>query len=81
VPILTWIFREKWFWVIVLALITIILTPFIIVAVMLDLPPILRLVGMVLLVVCWGVAGAYREWTKRKREEEEKMEKSKVLPA
>jgi hypothetical protein len=60
-----------------LALITIILIPFIVVAVMLNLPPIFRVVGMVLLVLCWGMAGAYKEWTKSKREEEEKMQKEK----
>jgi hypothetical protein len=81
VAILAWIFKEKWFWIVVLALITIILTPFIIVGVMLNLPPIFRVVGMVLLVLCWGVAGAYKEWTKSKREEEEKMQKSKAPSA
>jgi hypothetical protein len=81
VAILAWIFKEKWFWIVVLALVTIILTPFIIVAVMLNLPPIFRIVGMVLLVLCWGVAGAYKEWTKSKREGEEEMQKSKAPSA
>jgi hypothetical protein len=33
-------------------------------------------VATVLLVVCWGVAGAYKDWRKEKREQEKKMEQS-----
>jgi hypothetical protein len=72
---LTWIFREKWLWIILLAMISVILVPFIIITVILDLPPILRLVATVFLVACWGVAGAYKEWAKEKREQEKKMER------
>jgi len=72
---LAWLFRERWFWIVFLALVTIILAPFIVVSVILSLPPIFRLVSMIVLVVCWGVAGAYKEWTKSKREEANKQEK------
>ena len=72
---MTWIFKEKWFWIVILALATIVLAPFIVVSVMLNLPPVFRLVGMIVLVVCWGAAGAYKEWTKSKREEAEKQKK------
>lgn len=72
---MTWLFRERWFWIVFLALVTIILAPFIVVSVILSLPPIFRLVSMIVLVVCWGVAGAYKEWIKSKREEANKQEK------
>lgn len=72
---MAWLFRERWFWIVFLALVTIILAPFIVVSVILSLPPIFRLVSMIVLVVCWGVAGAYKEWTKSKREEANKQEK------
>ena len=74
--ILAWIFKEKWFWIIFLAMVSIILVPFIFVTIILGMPPILRVVATVLLVVCWGVAGAYKDWMKEKREQEKKMEQS-----
>jgi hypothetical protein len=74
---LAWIFREKWFWIVVLALATVILAPFIVISFVLALPPIFRLVSTLLLVICWGVAAAYKDWVKSKREQEEKMEKAK----
>lgn len=76
VAILAWIFKEKWFWIIVLAMITIIVLPFIIIGVILDLPSPLRLVATIGIVLSWAVAGAYKEWVKSKREEEERMKKS-----
>ncbi len=57
--------------------VTIIVLPFIIIFAILNLgDPILRVAAIVLLLVCWGVAGAYKDWTKNKREEEEKMKKA-----
>jgi glucan phosphoethanolaminetransferase (alkaline phosphatase superfamily) len=75
VVILAWIFKEKWLWIIVLSVVTIIVLPFIIILAILNLDPILRIVAVIFLVVCWGVAGAYKDWTRSKREEEEKMKK------
>lgn len=74
--VLAWIFKEKWFWIIILACVTVILVPFIIVSIMLSLPPIYKIIGTVLLVVFWGAAGAYKDWTKEKREAEKKVEPS-----
>jgi Na+/H+-dicarboxylate symporter len=73
--ILAWIFKEKWFWIILVALVSVILIPFILVTVILSMPPILRVVATALLVLCWGVAAAYRDWMKEKREQEKKMER------
>jgi hypothetical protein len=71
---LAWIFEEKWFWIIILACASIILVPFIIVTIILDMPPYLRAIATVALVVSWGLAGAFKDWTKEKREQEKKME-------
>jgi hypothetical protein len=70
---LAWILKEKWFWIIVLAVGLIVIVPFIIITIILEMPPYLRVVGVVLLVLCWGVAGAFKDWTKEKREQEQKM--------
>lgn len=71
---MAWLFKEKWFWLILLALVSVILIPFILVTIILNLPPILRVVATVFLVVGWGVAGAYRDWLREKREQEKKMQ-------
>lgn len=71
---MAWLFREKWFWLILLALVSIILVPFILLTIILNLPPILRVVATVFLVVTWGVAAAYRDWLREKREQEKKMQ-------
>jgi cell shape-determining protein MreC len=70
---LAWIFAEKWFWLIILVCASVILIPFLIVTLILNFPPYLRAVATVALVVSWGVAGAFKDWTKEKREQEEKM--------
>lgn len=72
--ILAWIFKEKWFWIILAALLSVILIPFIVVSAILNLPPVLRVFATVLLVMCWGVAAAYKDWVKEKNEQEKKME-------
>jgi len=73
--ILAWIFKEKWFWILLTVLVLIILIPFMVIMAILNLPPILRWVATVLLILCWGVAAAYKEWIKEKHEQEKKMEK------
>jgi hypothetical protein len=45
----------------------------------LNLPAELKIVATVAIFICWGVAAAYKDWVKSKREEEEKTEKSKPL--
>jgi len=73
----SWIFKEGWFWFIVIALASIIIVPFFVVEAILNLPPIFRGVAMVVLIFLWGAAGAYKEWVKSKREEEKKMKSTK----
>jgi len=74
VTILAWIFQDKWFWIILVALLSVFLIPFVVVMVILNLPPVLRVFGTVLLVLCWGVAAAYKDWVKEKNKQEKKME-------
>jgi hypothetical protein len=73
--ILAWIFKEKWFWILLTVLVLMILIPFMVIMAILNLPPILRWVATVLLILCWGVAAAYKEWIKEKHEQEKKMER------
>jgi len=74
---LSWIFRQKWFWIIFLALVAIFILPFILILFVLALPGDLRLIMTILLVIGWGVAAGYRDWVKsRRKEEEEKQAKA-----
>jgi len=60
----------RWLWTIVLAVILVVTLPFLIIMVILYLPPEARLVATVLIIVGWGVAAGYREWVTSKRKEE-----------
>ena len=71
---MAWIFTDKWFWIILVGLLLVFLVPFIVVMAILNLPPVLRVFATVVLVLCWGVAAAYKDWVKEKREQEKKME-------
>ena len=66
------VLKEKWFWIIVLAVSLVIGAPLLVVWVILNLPPLYQLLATVLLVVLWGVAAGYKEWVIEKRKEEEK---------
>jgi len=70
---MAFLLREKWVWIIIAMLIAVILVPFMIVLVILNLPSFLVPVAIVALVLCWALTSAYKEWTKDKREQEEKM--------
>ena len=67
---MSWILREKWYWTIVLLLITILIVPFFVVIFILILPPDIRLFMTILLVIGWGVAAGYKDWVTHKRKEE-----------
>jgi len=66
------VLKEKWFWIIVLAVSLVIGAPLLVVWVILNLPPLYQLLATVLLVILWGVAAGYKEWVIEKRKEEEK---------
>lgn len=68
---LTWIFSEKWMWIIILGIIAIITIPLITVWIILKLPPALRLVATILIILGWGIAAGYRDWVLSKRREAE----------
>jgi hypothetical protein len=68
---LSWILSEKWFWIIALAVVAVFIVPFFIVSFILALPPELRVIATLLLIVGWGVAAGYKDWIQNKRREEE----------
>lgn len=76
---MTSVLKERWVWIIILALTGVLVVPLMVIILILNLPAELKIVATVAIFICWGVAAAYKDWVKSKREEEEKMEKSKPL--
>lgn len=71
------VFKQNWFWLMVLFVTIILTVPFIVIYVVLLLPPIWGpAFFMVALIVVWALVSGYKDWVTAKRKEEE--EKSRV---
>jgi hypothetical protein len=66
---------NKWLWIIIGAMCTIVMVPFLIMFVALSSPPWIGTTILILVIIGWGIAGGYKEWSLHKR----KDEKTKVL--
>ena len=74
------VFKEHWFWLIVIFATMIVSVPFIVIYVVLLLPPIWGpAFFMVAMIVVWAVVSGYKDWVISKRKEEE--EKRRVNTA
>jgi uncharacterized membrane protein len=69
---LTWILRERWLWIIIVAVILIITLPLTVIWLILNLPPTARLIVTIVIIMGWGVAAGYRDWLVARRKEKEK---------
>ncbi|MCJ7423328.1 hypothetical protein MUP01_03560 [Candidatus Bathyarchaeota archaeon] len=67
---------DRWFVIIVLAVILIIVTPLLVVLVILQLPSWLALVATISIIVLWGVVSGYKDWIMSRRRESEEQVKS-----
>jgi cellulose synthase/poly-beta-1,6-N-acetylglucosamine synthase-like glycosyltransferase len=67
---------DKWFWTIVISVALIIIIPLIVIWIIFYLPPELKLVATICIVILWGVVSGYKDWVVSKRKSEE--EKSKI---
>jgi len=63
------ILSEKWFWIIVLSLILILVGSMVIVLVIVYLPSPYNAILTILIIVVWGIAAAYKDWLKEKEKE------------
>jgi len=61
---------NKWLWVIIGASCTIVIVPFLIMFVALSSSPWVSTTVMILVIIGWGIAGGYKEWSLHKRKEE-----------
>jgi hypothetical protein len=62
---------DKWFFVTVLAVTLVVAIPLIVIWLVLQLSPELRLVATVAIIVLWGVVSGYKDWLVSKRKEKE----------
>jgi hypothetical protein len=68
------ILREKWFWIIVGSFILILIVPILIVWIIVQLPtPLNAIVTIGIVVIGWGLVAGYKEWSKSKEKEYEKI--------
>lgn len=67
---MSWIFREKWYWFIVIGVTLVFILPLIIVWTILNLDPTIRLIVTILLITAWGITSGYKDWIISKRKEE-----------
>ncbi|MEM1551138.1 MAG: hypothetical protein QXO15_05350 [Nitrososphaerota archaeon] len=70
------VLSDKWFWIIVISAVLIIIIPFIVVWTIIYLPPELKLVATICLVIFWGVVSGYKEWVISKRKSEKEKGKA-----
>ncbi|MEM2506836.1 MAG: hypothetical protein QXF61_07345 [Nitrososphaeria archaeon] len=74
---MTWVLKEKLFWIIIIAIALVCFFPFLVVEIILILPPTARLVVTVLIIIGWGFVAGYREWVIAKRKEEEQKSRNR----
>ena len=66
------VFKEHWFWLIVIFAMIIVTVPFVVIYFVLLLPPIWGpLFFTAALIIVWGVVSGYKDWVIAKRKEEE----------
>jgi hypothetical protein len=66
------VFKQHWLWLIVIFATIIVTVPFIVIYLVLLLPPIWGPVFfMIALIIVWGVVSGYKDWVTAKRKEEE----------
>ena len=61
---------NRWLWVIVGAVMAIVILPFALMMVLMNLPGWLTASIIILVMISWGVVGGYKDWLLHKREQE-----------
>jgi len=70
------ILTSRWYWIILTAVSAIIITPFLLILLIINLPPPWNFLSTLLIVVAWGLAAGYKDWIIAKaREERQKTQR------
>jgi hypothetical protein len=64
------IVTSRWYWMIVAMAGAIVITPFLLIILIINLPPPLNFLSTILIVIAWGVAAGYKDWIIAKAKEE-----------
>ena len=66
------VFRERWFWLIIIFAMLVVTVPFVVIYLVLLLPPIWGPVFFTIgLIIVWAFVSGYKDWVTAKRKEEE----------
>jgi len=65
-----WLIFNKWLWIIIFCLSAIAIGPFILLSIILALPPELRGISTLMLIFGWSIAAGYKDWVIARRQEE-----------
>lgn len=65
------ILTSKWYWIIVSIGITVFVVPYILVLVILYLPPPLNAIATIGIIIAWGIVAGYKDWLISKEKEKE----------
>jgi hypothetical protein len=63
---------DKWVWITIFSVVLVMVVPLIVVLGILDMPPELRIIATLGIVVLWAVVSGYKDWIVSKRREAEK---------
>jgi hypothetical protein len=61
---------NKWLWIIIGAMCTIVIVPFFIISIALMSPPWFSATIIISVITGWGIAGGYKDWSLHKRKKE-----------
>ncbi len=70
------VLSDRWFWIIIVSAALIIIIPLIVVWTIFYLPPEVKLVATICIIILWGVVSGYKEWVISKRKSEEEKGKA-----
>jgi len=62
---------DKWFWITVVSVFLVVSIPLIVVWGILNLPPEIRIIATVCIVILWGVVAGYKDWIVSKHQKSE----------
>jgi len=68
---LTWVLKQKWFWKLFVILLAMVIVPFLLVWIVLSLPPVYLVWALIVALAVWAVLKGYQDRAERKREEGE----------
>jgi len=64
---------DRWFWITILSVILIIVVPLTVIWLILQIPPVFRIIATVTIFVAWAVVSGYKDWVISKSKEAEKQ--------